>query len=124
MSENAYFTFLKSEMSVKIVINITIPWIHRWKNCDIDEVSYLKDYHRHLFYIRCEKKVRHNDRDIEIISFKTKIENYLWEEYWVMWNCEFWDMSCEMIAELLMKEFSLDLCEVLEDWENGALLTK
>ena len=30
--------------------------------------------------------------------------------------------SCETLASILLKEFKLDYCEVLEDGENGALI--
>lgn len=113
-------------LKTRIVVNLQIPWIHRWNNCDINEVKYLREYHRHLFYIRCEKAVKGKDREIEIISYKNLIENFIKDRYYLyhLWLCKFGNMSCEMIAEELLKKFNLDLCEVLEDWENGALISK
>ena len=61
---------------VKIIVKLNMEGLHRWKDCDIDEVKYLKNLHRHLFYIRVIKDVSHNDRDIEIIKFKKSIIDY------------------------------------------------
>ena len=125
MSKNAYFTLLKSQMSLNIVINLQVEWVHCWKDCAMIEVLFLKNLHRHIFHIKCVKAVNHNDRDVEIIKFKRKILQYLFDKYPQRQTClEFGWMSCEMIAEDLMREFDLEQCEVLEDWENGALLTK
>ena len=49
--------------------------MHQWENCPIEEVAYLKDLHRHTFFIECKKEVTHDDRDIEIICFKREIND-------------------------------------------------
>jgi len=109
---------------MRIVIKIIKEGVHYWKDCNIDEVSYLKNLHRHLFYIRLEKEVNHNDRDIEIIQFKHSIEKYLTDKYFdVNLNLlNFQGMSCESIANELQNNFDLNLVEVLEDNENGAII--
>tara|TARA_R110002020_G_C15753260_1_gene726341 strand:- start:162 stop:479 length:318 start_codon:yes stop_codon:yes gene_type:complete len=99
-----------------IIIKLTYIGLHCWKNCPLDEVKYLKDKHRHTFYITCKKEVSHDDRDIEIIMFKNKILNYLETKY----KGDFGIMSCEMIAKDLKNVFELNYCKVLEDNENGA----
>jgi flagellar biosynthesis component FlhA len=80
------------------------------------DVEFLRNTHRHLFYISIKKEIKHNNRDIEIIMFKRKIEKYLHDKY----HHNFKSMSCEDICEDLIKEFSLSYCQVLEDNENGA----
>lgn len=109
---------------MRIVVKLQVEGLHYWKGCDIKEVDYLKDLHRHTFYIRIEKEVTHNDRDIEIIKFKREIITLLENEYWdSSYNCiNFEGMSCEHIAQWLQKQFELDLVEVLEDNENGAII--
>ena len=111
---------------IKIRVKLNIEGLHRWKDCDIEEVMYLKHLHRHLFYIRIEKQVSHNDRDIEIIKFKKSIIDYLnlkW--YDDKYKCLMFDnMSCENIAENLYNKFLASSVEVLEDNENGAIITK
>lgn len=113
-------------MKKRIVVKLSIDGTHQWKDCPIKEVAFLKNIHRHMFYIRLEKEVTHNDRDIEIIELKHNILNYLKLNYYnedLRTHC-FKNMSCEMIAEDLLKTFFADLVEVLEDNENGAILIK
>ena len=111
---------------IKIVVKFTVEGLHKWKDCNIEEVMYLKNLHRHLFYIRLEKEVSHNDRDIEIIKFKKSIIDYLnYKWYDDKYKClMFNNMSCENIAEHLYYKFLASSVEVLEDNENGAIITK
>ena len=109
----------------KIVIKLQVEGIHCWPDCPIKEVSYLQNPHRHIFYIRIEREVEHNDRDIEIIEFKHLVTEYLEHLYWSFtYDClDFKTMSCEDIAENLLETFNAQLVEVLEDNENGAIIT-
>jgi hypothetical protein len=83
-----------------------------------EEVSFLKDKHRHIFHIKIKKQVTHNDRELEIILFKRNILEYLNSTF----KNDFGEMSCEDIAENLINKFNLKSCEVLEDNENGAFI--
>lgn len=99
-----------------IIIKTQFPAVHYWKDCNIDEVSYLKHPHRHLFHVHLKATVDHGDRAIEFISFKQQINAYIDEHFA---NKKF-ECSCEMIAEQLLKAFSkLTSVEVYEDNENG-----
>ena len=102
-----------------IVVNLQFEAIHDWPDCNIPEVYYLKFKHRHIFHIKCIKEVSHSDRDIEIIKFKHTIQEYLYNSYP---RGDLGSMSCEMIAEKLLKKFDLKSCDVLEDGENGAII--
>ena len=101
----------------QIIVKYQFPAIHCWENCNIKEVEYLKYPHRHLFYVEAIKNVTHDDRDIEIIMFKNKMEAYSKS------RTNYGSMSCEMIAQELLDIFNLDKCIVLEDNENGAIVT-
>jgi hypothetical protein len=109
-----------------IIIKLQIDGIHCWPNCNVDGANYLKFPHRHVFFIKCVKKVDHNDRDIEIIDFKKQITVYLLNTFpsqqYNTTSCDFSSLSCESICELLINRFYLHSCEVLEDNENGAYL--
>ena len=107
-------------MNTRIIVNLQYEGIHFWKDCDIPEVSYLKDPHRHIFHICCKKTVILLNRQIEIICFKNKILAYLEGKYYG----NFRGISCEMIANDILNEFELDYCSVLEDGENGAEVYK
>ena len=106
-------------MTTSIIVKLQVEGLHHWPNCNIEKVNFLKNPHRHIFHITCKKEVSHDDRDIEIIMFKRKIQSYINE----IWNGDFGSMSCEMIAKNLLNEFGLFYCKVLEDNENGAEVT-
>lgn len=111
-------------MQTYIAVKLQVEGIHRWEECPIEEVKYLRDDHRHVFHIKVTKEVFHDNRDVEFIQFKHKIEKYFREEYFdYNYNCcYFGKMSCEMIAKELVQEFDLKSAEVSEDNENGALV--
>lgn len=109
-------------MSTKtsIIVKLQVEGIHFWKDAAevIPEMDYLAHPHRHIFHIKCEKRVRHDDRDVEIIMFKREIIEFITTSYGS--PAKFGGMSCEMIAAQLQHKFGLMSCEVLEDNENGA----
>jgi hypothetical protein len=111
-------------LKTTIICRFQVEGIHCWKNCPIKEVKFLKDLHRHLFYISCEKEVFHDDRDVEFIMFKRIILKYLKDKYEDDECLKFNSMSCEMIAKELLEKFNLISCEVFEDNENGARVCK
>jgi hypothetical protein len=108
-------------MVISIVVTLQVEGFHYWINAPI-KFEYLKSIHRHIFHIKATKKVSHNDRDIEIISFKREIYRYLLDMYGN--PCFFGNMSCEDIACRLCEHFDLDSCEVCEDGENGSIVSK
>lgn len=110
--------------TTEVYCTLQIEGTHNWKDCPFDEVAYLRDDHRHVFHIKAHKKVNHDDRDIEFIMLKHNIIKYLNERYYCggISMCEFGSMSCEMIANELISQFELDVCEVSEDGENGAIV--
>lgn len=107
-----------------IIGRTSVEGIHRWKKCPIDEVDYLRNYHRHVFYIVAKAYVSHADRDIEFIQLSHSIKAYLTEKYFSeQHRClMFGDMSCEMIADELVRAFDLYECEVNEDGEGGSIV--
>lgn len=116
-----YFTLKLTQ----VIARLKVEGIHRWKKCPIDEVSYLKNYHRHVFHIEAKLTVNHADRDVEFIQLTHDIHLWLYNNYYSdEYKCLFFDdNSCEMIANELVDVFNLDSCEVNEDGEGGALVT-
>lgn len=99
-----------------------IEGFHRYPNhpyfCE-----YLCKRHRHMFVIRCKFSVDDLNREIEINQQQQIIETRLKEKFGS--PCEFEHMSCEMIADWLMKEFpSISQVQVLEDGYGGSTLTR
>lgn len=102
---------------IKLVFaSILFEATHNWPGCYIEEVSYLKNEHRHVFHITAYIEVNHDDRDVEFIYFKHQIEKYLAETYP---NKKLGSTSCEMLADELIRNFGLSKCVVSEDGENG-----
>ena len=101
-------------MKIYIVVKLQHEAVHSWPGCNIEEVSFLKYPHRHIFHITCKKKVQHGDRQVEIIMLKRELEKYLNEV-----GKDFYYRSCEQVAILLLEYFKLSYCQVLEDNENG-----
>jgi hypothetical protein len=116
-------------MRTSIIVSLQVEGTHSWPECPIKEVSFLKNEHRHIFFIQCKKIVTHTDREVEIIQLKRKIQRFLLVAYSNSNDigssvCLFGRMSCEDIATRLLYEFNLSFCSVLEDNENGAEVKK
>ena len=117
-------------MKTNIIIKLQIEATHNWPGVvnqpGLENVHFLKDEHRHIFYITCKKEVVHADRQVEIIMFKRNILNYLQDRYYHngLGYHALGSMSCEMLATELFKVFDLSYCEVLEDNENGGIVEK
>jgi hypothetical protein len=93
--------------------------IHYWRDAKGNE-SFLKNPHRHIFYITVHIEQFHNDRDVEYIAFKRWLTKSISKKV----NYK----SCEMIAQEIAKKIKKNYgnrklkIEVMEDNENGALL--
>lgn len=113
-------------MKKSIGVKLDIEGIHAWKDCNIEEVMYLKYPHRHTFQILCKIEVAHGDRAIEFIEFKHAVKQYIGQTWFntKIGCCDFGSMSCEMIAENLLKRFELAECSVSEDGEFFGIVTR
>lgn len=112
-----------------IIVNLQVEGFHRWISCPNDNrISFLKNQHRHIFFITLKKEVRHNDRDIEIISFKREVISFLQKHFYdsesITFVLNFEGRSCEDLAEILLNHFDCEMVRVLEDNENGAEIQK
>lgn len=114
----------KIEPRIRVLIRFSIEGVHRWLKCPIEEVDYLRNYHRHVFNIIGKAYVNHTDRDIEFIQLSHEMKQYLMNKYYnEKYKCCFFDdASCEMLADELSMKFGLYECEVNEDGEGGALV--
>jgi hypothetical protein len=114
-------------MNTNIIVKLQYEALHNWPGV-VDVIPaqpwihMLKDLHRHIFHITLEKKVSHSDRDVEIIMFKQHVLKRLEVTWGRPGNLG--SMSCEMLAEYLLKEYDCESVEVLEDNENGAKVYK
>lgn len=105
-----------------VQVKTTFEGRHRWADAP-DEVTFLRNWHRHLFYVVVTVAVTHDNRDIEFFILKRKvdkiaqtIEGYKQFEY-----------SCEQMADMFQKGLAVDGIQtasvsVHEDNENGGIV--
>ena len=104
-------------MTNYIWVTTQFEGFHKYSDAP-EEVSFLKNKHRHIFHVKVWIEVGHNDRDIEFFIFKKQVETLLQ-------NSNLNNSSCEMIADYVHNKISLAYpnrkmkIEVSEDGENG-----
>ena len=97
--------------------------LHRWVDCPLPEVSFLKNWHRHVFKVKMTLKVDHSFRDLEFFTVQNQLLDILKGYDHLRHN-----MSCEMWAEDVYtkmgeyKDFITSI-DVSEDGENGAIIS-
>lgn len=108
----------------EIFCSLKVEGLHCWSTCNIQEVIYLRDLHRHIFGFKCYLTVNHDNRDVEFIELKHKISKYLTERYFdEKYQClNFGGKSCEMLGAELGSFFNLNRIEVNEDEECGSIV--
>lgn len=106
---------------MRIFIKTSFEGIHAYKDAP-DEVSFLRNAHRHMFGVYVEMDVYHDDRELEFIMVKNKINSWLR-------NRDLNNKSCEQLGKdiiiLLNNEYGERNYKVIidEDGENGAVIT-
>jgi len=110
-------------MKKTIIVRTRFEGIHSWPDCPYEDVAFLKNPHRHEFWVEVEIEVSHNDREVEFIMAKRELEEYVVLRYA---GEDLGSKSCEDIAEEILNSGILPFCSVivLEDGENGAKLSK
>ena len=110
-------------MTKLVICNVAVPGFHRWEEA-FKEVDYLRNVHRHVFEIEAGFQVTKNNREIEIIDTQNKITKYLFLKYGAVCSmeCDFDTMSCEDIAEDILKQFNAYYVKVTEDGFGGSTI--
>lgn len=110
-----------------ISVSVQFEGIHCYPEAP-DEVSFLRNPHRHMFHVKAKIEVFHDDRELEFILVKRDLEAFIHSQPENLNHC-----SCEMIANKIA--FHLHhtyeradtktrrmVIEVYEDGENGAVM--
>ena len=109
-------------MKKEIIINLDVEGFHYWEDAPL-VVSFLKDSHRHIFKIKVGIEVTDSNREKEFFIEQWHLKEWFGEAYGV--PAHFKSMSCEMIAEEVLEFIPYaSWCEVWEDNENGARVTR
>ena len=104
-------------MTTSVFITTRFEGFHCWPEAP-EQVSFLRDMHRHVFHVRLEVEVGHQDRDVEYILLKRDVDSYI-EKIRKTPVTDTW--SCETWASVLLEQFQAMSVEVSEDGENGAV---
>lgn len=112
-----------SSPSMSIFVTTEFIQFHRWTDAPPTRF-YLSSLHRHLFQVRLEISVVHDDRELEYHTVLDQLNAFIHDELIVNWNVNW---SCEAIATRvvywiseLYPDRSLYACTVSEDGENGS----
>jgi len=110
---------IKHDIIRFIKVKTSFEGIHKYPKAP-KEVDFLRNPHRHTFFVTVKIEVFNDDRDIEFIIFKRFINSLLKEK-----NLDY--KSCEMISDELFKEIikkypERDVeIEISEDNENSSV---
>lgn len=114
-------------MKRSIVVRAWVEGLHHWPEAP-DAVAFLRNPHRHTFYVTLTIDVRHDDRELEFILVKRALEAHLKPMERAARAGEVSTNSCEHIAGGVLAwalgafgDRSM-MCEVSEDGENGAIV--
>lgn len=113
-------------MTTFISINTDFYGIHKYPNAP-DEVAFLRNEHRHKFYVTATIEVFHDDRELEFIMVKNQINKFIADNITsmpVMYSCE---MMCKDIIKFIENTYCINTTRrikvsVFEDNENGAIV--
>ena len=104
--------------------------LHCWPEAP-EQVKFLRDLHRHEFYIHTEIEVEHEDRELEFFIFKETIDEIIDAQFGSERIKNLGRLSCEEIATRIHQELINRLpylgsrsatISVFEDNENGAVV--
>lgn len=114
--------FVKRSVKVKT----SFKGLHCWPECPIEEVAFLRDPHRHTFYVSVKMDVFHNDREVEFFVLQMAINDIIKELYGDDQIKDLGRKSCEDIADeihraLLVQYPRKMVIEVSEDNEVSAI---
>ncbi len=105
-----------------IVVKAQFDGFHCWPECPYEEVSYLRNVHRHIFYVEVRLAVVHEERQLEFFMVQQYLKSILFHNFA---DKEF-TFSCETIANIIADKMrkkypTLYYVSVFEDNENGAI---
>jgi len=114
-------SLVNDDIETSITVRTRFEGLHCYPNAP-EEVSFLRNLHRHVFHVDVTLTVFHDDRDVEFFILQREIDKFISEHVSQLDN-----KSCEMIARTIFnyifdKYSNRDYYEVSvsEDGENGA----
>lgn len=120
---------MTTSLTTTIEANLTVPGLHYWPE-PVEGREYLGEPHRHLFHVRAEVAVTHDERDVEFhdlgVIMRDAIDTYGPQSNGLH---HFGPASCETLARKLftdLEELNLNVVAVRwsEDAEFSATIRK
>jgi 6-pyruvoyl-tetrahydropterin synthase len=115
---------------VTVFINTRFEGVHRWADAPDGPIEHLRNPHRHEFHVRVEVLVSHDERDVEFLTLKAEVDNWL-DDHLSYRNAEvgLLELSCESMARKIWEwlgseDYTPVAVSVSEDGENGATLAR
>jgi len=110
-------------MTCKVWTTFSLEGFHSYDSAPVG-VGFLKNNHRHLFHVRVEIEVYHNNRDIEFILLNQALKKRFPDNSLNEMSCE---MMCENIADFIHSKYANwrgrnIVVSVSEDNESGSIL--
>ena len=116
-------TKFKMYPSKWIFVTFQREGIHRWPDAEhMPGMEFLAHPHRHMFHIRVELQVFHDDREVEFILFKRELEQQ-YEAGILQLDYKSCEMMSDELAAYIRQHYPgrFMKIEVSEDGENGAV---
>ena len=110
---------------MRIIVKNRFEGYHLWRDAP-DEVAFLREGHRHIFFVETRVEVSEDDRELEFFMVQHRINQILAEEMPTTPDKAEWGLSCEMMAKRILNRLREMYpkrpmgCIVSEDDENGA----
>lgn len=104
-----------------IVIKTQFEGKHQYVNAP-SQVQFLRNIHRHLFYVTVELDVYNDDRELEFICVKDALNKFLSSDpFTIVASCE---QMADAICKFLIEKYGNRniKCCVYEDNENGGCI--
>ena len=119
-------------MTIWAIVKFQFEGWHRWKDAPENQtynIDFLRNLHRHMFHVEVWIEQKHNERDIEYLTFKDWLTNPVQDIVYTSIQDRFGiteEDSCETMAEKIRKFIVESYPDrkvkvfVFEDNENGA----
>lgn len=86
-------------MSVtSIIVKFDIEGGHRWPDAP-EGFEHLREHHHHIFHFECYIPVKQSNRELEFLEVRNTLIEIVEDGFGR--PCDFEDMSCEVLAQLL-----------------------
>jgi len=111
--------------STMVVCTVKAPVLHKHTDSKLKGFEYLTETHRHVFHIEVRKESFRGDEIAEGIIIKNELGAFLVNKFKSEnGNLLLGVVGAEDLAGMLLIEFELDYCKVMEDGENGIVIIK